>query len=58
MLEGSKMSDHIIVDGKTYFEESYLQLANANAQRASSTFEDLMVGGYTHYRSINPPEAS
>ena len=35
------MSDHITVEGKKYFEESYLQLANNNTQRAADRIDVL-----------------
>lgn len=35
------MSDHIIVNGKKYFEESYLELANKNTSRAQERIRTL-----------------
>jgi hypothetical protein len=35
------MSDTIVVDGKTYYEESYLQLANKNVRKAQEDFRKL-----------------
>jgi len=35
------MSDTVTIDGKTYFEESYIQLANGNTARAKRRIEIL-----------------
>jgi hypothetical protein len=35
------MSDHIEVNGKKYFEESYLELANNNIKRAQGRITEL-----------------
>lgn len=35
------MSDHIEVDGRKYYEESYLKLANANCKRRDERIKQL-----------------
>ena len=36
------MADTIIVDGKKYFEESYLELANNNTKRAKNNLDKAL----------------
>lgn len=52
------MSDHIIVDGKKYFEESHLQLANNNTKRAREEIEQWKTWGVVEIAVRNPNVAS
>jgi hypothetical protein len=52
------MSDHITVDGKKYFEESYLQLANSNTKRAREEIEQWKTWGIIEIAVRNPNVAS
>jgi hypothetical protein len=52
------MSDHITVDGKKYFEESYLQLAINNTRKAREELEQWKTWGVVEIAVRNPNVAS